>query len=257
MEGTVYPYPVQNNDGLGMGGIGGILIGSLLAGRGGLFWNNGWGGGWVGWPAAAAVASDIVLNPAFQSIQGQISTLSDTISTQNMSNAMTSGFADVVNATHQTSDIVNAWARDILSGISNLATAQAAGNFTTLTSINGLGRDVTAAQNQSALQQLNSFNNLTTTTLQGFNGQAMQIQNATNQIIAQGTAMAAAAAACCCEIKETISRDGSLTRALISDNRMHDLESQLSEARLQNSQSVQTNAIISALGRNGNGNGND
>lgn len=251
MEGTVMPYPVQQ-DGLGMGWIGGLLIGTLL-GRGGLGWLGGYGDYGRG-PAAAAVATDVVLNPAFQGIQNQISTLSDTISSQNISNAMSAWFTSVNNSVHEISDVVNSGARDILGGISNLATAQAAGNFTTLTSINGLGRDITAAQNQSALQQLNSFNQLTTTTLQGFNSQAMQIQNATNQIIAQGTANAAAMAACCCEIKETISRDGGETRALITSNRMNDLESQLSEARLSASQSAQTNALIAALQRNGNGN---
>ena len=177
-----------------------------------------------------------MLSPALQSIQGQIGTLSDQISTNQISTQLTG----IDNRFSAQSDVLQ-------NSIANLATAQAAGNFTTLNSINGLGRDVTAQSNQNALQQLNSFNQLTTTTLQGFNSQAMQTQNATNQIIAQGTANAAAMAACCCELKEAISRDGDETRALINSNRMNDLENALAEARLQASQTSQTIAIVNAL----------
>lgn len=77
----------------------------------------------------------------------------------------------------------------------------------------------------------------------------MQTQNATNQIIAQGTANAAAMAACCCELKEAISRDGDETRALINENRMNDLQSALNEARLAASQAAQTNSLLAALGK--------
>jgi len=108
------------------------------------------------------------------------------------------------------------------------------------------------------LQQLNSFNNLTTTTLQGFNTSAMQIQNATNQIIAQGTANAMAMASCCCEIKSAIAADGNATRALINQLDKENLQAQLSDAKnqatnlaqsiaFQNSQAAQTTTILQHL----------
>lgn len=226
----------SGSDGFGgMGGIGGILIGSLLGGRGGLFGGNAWGGG-VGWPAAAAVATDIVLNPALASIQSQIGSLQDQISDNGLSNEI-----------GRVQDQISAQATGISASIANLATAQAAWNFTTLQSINGLGRDVTAQANQNALQQLNSFNNMTTTTLQGFNSQAMQTQNATNQIIAQWTALAAQLATCCCNLENAIHSDGDATRALINANRMDDLQTALNEARLAASQSQQTAAIVASL----------
>lgn len=224
------------------GGVAGLILGSMFAGGG----FGGWGGN-RGGATGTAVATDIVLNPAFQAIQGQISGLGDRMSDNAIIQQLT--------AVNQN---VEGTSRDTLNSIANLATAQATGNFTTLQSVNDLGRDVTAQNNQNALQQLNSFNNLTTTTLQGFNGAAMQLQNATNQIIAQGTANAAAMAACCCEIKSLISSDGNATRALINQLDKENLQAQLADAKnqatnlaqsiaFQNSLGAQTNVILQHL----------
>ena len=142
--------------------------------------------------------------------------------------------------------------------IGTLATAQATSAFTTLSSINGLGRDVTTQANQNALQQLNSFNNLTTTTLQGFNSSAMQIQNSTNQIIAQGTSNAAAVAqgfcqasrelaTCCCEIKSLIVQDGNATRTLINDLNVQSLRDQLAAANGKVSNNEQNQYLLSTI----------
>lgn len=228
-----------------MGGIWGILIWSLLAWGRGLFWGNGWGGT-VGWPAAAWVAAEVVLTPTLNAMQNQINGLGQQLQT----NSITDTAHDI--AAQSTSQNTS-----ILGAIANLSTAQANGNFTTLQSVNDLGRDVAAQANQNALQQLNSFNLLTTTTLQGFNSQAMQTQNATNQIIAGQTALSSQLAACCCELKEAINHDGQATRALLTSNRMDDLQNALNEARLAASQANQTAAIVSALSGNGNGNGNN
>jgi len=81
---------------------------------------------------------------------------------------------------------------------------------------------------------------LNTTTLQGFNGSAMQVQNVTNQIVGQLQAMAATQAACCCELKSTIKDDGSATRALINDLNVSNLQQQLADAKLAASQTAQT-----------------
>ena len=94
---------------------------------------------------------------------------------------------------------------------------------------------------------MNSFNNLTTTTLQGFNGAAMQTQNATNQIIAQGTANAAAMAQCCCEIKSLINSDGNATRSLINDLNVQNLRDQLAAANNQVSNNAQNQYLLSSI----------
>jgi len=233
--------------GLGAGAIGGGLLGlaagALLGG------GRGWGGygGYGAAPATSAIASEVVLTPTLNAIQNQISGLSNEIDT----NAVLAGITSV-------NQNVSGTSRDIGRDIANLSTAQAQGNFTTLTSINGLGRDVTAQANQNALQQLNSFNQLTTTTLQGFNNSAMQIQNSTNQIIAQGTANAAAVAAgfceiskematCCCEIKQAIKDDGATTRALINDLNVQSLRDQLAAANNEVSNNKQNQYLLSTI----------
>jgi len=208
--------------GLGGNGIGALLIGALLGNGTGLFGGNRWGAGGA---AAGAVATDVLLNPAFESLQSQINNLSSQLATGDIQDSISK----------------------LSSELGNVATAQASANFTTLSSINGLGRDLVTNIHQQDLTQLNSFNQLTTTTLQGFNSQAMQVQNATNQIIAQGTAMAAQNAQCCCEIKQTIKDDGNATRALINDLNVQNLTAQLNDAKNQISNSSQTNALVAAM----------
>lgn len=228
----------------GMGGLGGILIGALL-GNGSLFGGRGYGG--YGSPAAGAVASEVVLTPTLNAIQNQISSLSNELD----ANAILAGITSV-------NQNVSGTSRDIGRDIANLSTAQAQGNFTTLTSINGLGASITAQANQNALQQLNSFNQLATTTLQGFNSQAMQVQNSTNQIIAQGTANAAAVAAgfcdisrqlseCCCEMKQVVKDDGNATRALINDLNVQSLRDQLSAANGKISNNEQNQYLLNTI----------
>ena len=267
-----------STSGVGMGalggGVAGLLLGGLLSGNrgGGLFGgNNNYDG-----PAANAVASDIVLNPAFQSLQTQVQTTQAMIGANNIQDAMRDSAADASAGRADINNNLNGTTRDILSGQAAINSNLAQANYTTLSSINGLGRDVTAAQNQAALQNLNSFNQLntnvlqgfnsvtasdaqtqlqnlnsfnnqTTTMLQGFNSAAMQIQNSTNQIIAQGTANAAAMANCCCEIKEKIGNDGDLTRQLINDLNVQNLRDQLSAANNQVSNFNQNQFLISQL----------
>jgi hypothetical protein len=204
------------------GGVAGLVLGSLLAsnGNGGLF-----GGG----NNNANVAEFGAINNQLQSLGGQINGTALTAQIR----------ADTIDLSQSISTVG--------TQIGQLATAQAAANFTTLDSINGLGRDITASQNQNALQQLNSFNNLTTTTLQGFNSSAMQVQNATNQIIAQGTASAAAMAQCCCEIKSTILADGNATRALINDLNVQNLRDQLATANGKVSNNEQNQYLLSTI----------
>lgn len=225
LDGMV-PMPLTSGTGMGSGlaagagVIGGLLLGGLLGGNGGgLFGNNNGG------PAVTAAATDILLNPAFQSLQQQINGLTTTLNTGDIQDSISK----------------------LSSDLGNVATSQAAANFTTLSSINGLGRDLVTNIHQQDLTTLNSFNNLTTTTLQGFNGSAMQIQNATNQIIAQGTANAQAMANCCCELKSAILSDGSLTRSLISDLNVQNLRDQLAAANGKVSNNEQNQYLLSTI----------
>jgi len=231
-ESTVIMPDSSGLGGLG-GGLGAVLIGALLGNNGIFGGNRGYG---YGGPAAGAVASEVVLTPTLNAIQNQISTLENSVNAHNVDNGLTS-----INQN------ISGTSRDQLQAINNVATAQAAANFTTLNSINGLGRDVVAAQNQAALQQLNSFNVLTTTTLQGFNAQAMQTQNATNQIIAQGTALAAQLANCCCEMKQVVKEDGNATRALINDLNVQSLQAQLTDAKVQISNNAQNQYLLTQI----------
>ena len=191
------------------GGVAGLVLGSLLGNNGGgLF-----GGGGSGNANAAE----------FGAINNQIQTLQAQVGSNDLRNEMESmenTFATISSG--QTS--ANAANFNNLSQqIGNVQTAQASNNFTTLQSINDLGRDVTAQSNQAQLQQLNSFNQLNTTTLQGFNQAAFNQNIATQQIIAQGVAQAAANAQCCCELKEAINASEQRIEALINSNTMQDL----------------------------------
>lgn len=270
MAETIYVPQSNQGDMFGGGGIGGLLLGSLLFGRGGMGgFGNGYGyGGGVGAPATAAVTTDLLVQPAFQSLQNQIQTLSGQVNQNKISDEIGDLGGAVMSGIGSINDNVNSTTRDILSGQANIASAQQAANYTNLVNVNGLGRDITAQNNQNALQQLNSFNQLNTSTLQGFNNQQFQTAQATNQIIAQGTANAAAMAACCCEIKGVVTAEGNATRALINQLDKENLLAQLADAKGQVSNGNQTNALIAAMyqqtstilqhlvPQNGNGNGN-
>jgi len=254
MADTMY-VPAGGNGGIfgGSGGgvIEGLLLGGLLGGNGlgmnrGGFGGGAWGG-YGGTPAASAVATDIVLNPALQGIQNQIQTMSTQIN-QNQTNDLMADVAGQNSLQSQAiNDNINGTTRDLLNSIANLSTAQATGNFTTLSSINGLGRDITAQSNQNALQQLNSFNQLNTTLLQSVNVLAAQNQNSTNQIIAQGVANAAAQAACCCELKQSINESSQNIMALINANTMQDLRDRNVELSGQVSNNAQNQYLTSTI----------
>lgn len=233
-EKLIIPSGSSNDGLLGGGGIGALLIGALLfGGRSGL---GGFGGGWGGGPAAAAIATDVTLTPAFQSLQSQISTLSAQTAADSMAATITGQFNNTNNTINQH-----------LNALDNIRTELASSSFTTLNSINGLGRDVTAQANQNALQQLNSFNQLNTAMFQGFNSLSLQNVTATNQIIAQGTALSAQLASCCCDIQNKISSDGDETRVLINSINLATLNSQLNDAKNQISNFQQTQTILNSL----------
>jgi len=239
-------YAGGNNNGLlgGGDGIGALLIGALLFGGGlGGFGGNRGGYGNCGGAAASGVVSDVLLTPQLNSIQGQINTLSNSVNNNALVDQLVDGFGGIDAGITSVNQNISGTTRDLLNSIANLSTAQAAANFTTLSSINGLGRDVTAQANQNALQQLNSFNQVTTSVLQGFNEVSRDNANAFNQVQMSLNAMAAANAACCCDIKASIAADGNDTRALINAINLQNIQGQLADAKCQISDMNQTNIL--------------
>jgi hypothetical protein len=209
---------------LGGGSLGALLIGALLFGGGmGGFGGNRWGG-MNGSPAASAVATDVVLNPAFQSLQNQITNLSSSIN----SNALMAGL-DGVNANIQ--NTVGQLGQGIAAVNNNVTQT----NFNNLNSINGLGRDITAANTQALINQIQNFNSV--------NG---NLTNSTNQIISQGAALSTQLLACCCETQKSIAADGNMTRALINQLDKENLLSQLADSKSQVNNLNQT-ASLTAL----------
>ena len=220
---TVLPTLGTGGMGTGAGALGGGAVGllaGLLLGNGGL---GGWGGNRG--PAADAAATSVVLNPAFQSLQQQISSLNNEVD----NNAILAGITSV-------NQNISGTSRDIGRDVANLSTAAAAANFTTLSSINGLGRDITAAQTQALINNLQNFN-----AIQG------NLTNSTNQIIAQGTANAMAMQNCCCEIKGLIQSDGNATRSLINDLNVQNLRDQLAAANGKVSNNEQNQYLLSTI----------
>lgn len=156
---------------------------------------------------------------------------------------------DLINKNDLNNWIREVWrAVDIASGTTNvgiawLAKGQSDGTISTAALITDLWRDVNNGVHNTMVQSINSFNQLDKT-----------VTNNANMLIWQGRDILAELSHCCCEIKQRfcetdklILSEGQATRSLITDNRMHDLEDKLNQARLQASQLEQTNALIAAL----------
>ena len=177
-------------------------------------------------------------------IQGQLTALGQTVNSNQVANQMgqiqdviTDGISDLNNN-------MNNIARDTTAGQGNLYNAITNSTFTTLQNLNGISRDAIVQANNTALQSLNSFNQLSTSINQGFNEVGRDMNIATSQIIAGQNAMMAQNAQCCCEIKQAIGADGAATRALMNDIRLSELNAQLTDCKLANSNLMQTNALI-------------
>jgi len=240
LDGTT-TLPAMGGSGMGSGvglgavggGVAGLVLGSLLGNNGnGLFGGRGGeAGGDVAYDALQTQIQTLQAQVGANDLRNEMESMENTFAT--ISSGQTAANASNFNNLNQQIGVVQ--------------TAQAANNFTTLTSINDLGRDITAQSNQNALQQLNSFNALNTTTLQGFNQAAFNQNIATQQIIAQGVAQAAQMAECCCDIKSLIQSDGNLTRSLINDLNVQNLRDQLAAANNQVSNFQQNQFLIANL----------
>jgi hypothetical protein len=238
-----------SNDGLLGGGLGGLLLGGLLFGQGGMggmFGGNRGMNGMAGYPAAGGFYAGNVeggQTAGITALQGQLTALGQTVNSNQVANQMGDISETLRDGISSLSSSLASSGRDLSRGQGEISNAVTQGNFTTLTSINGLGRDIVAQANNNVLQQLNSFNQLSNTINQGVNEIGRDMNVATSQIIAGQNAMAAQAAACCCDIKQTIVADGGLTRALINDIRLSELNAQLTDCKLANSNLMQTNQL--------------
>ena len=255
-QGAIGGTPVflggNNGGGLlgggGEGGLGGLLLGGLLFGQGGLGGmfggRNGMGAG-MGMGANGFYGGNVQgeQSAGITALQGQLTALASTVNTNQVANQMSQLSESVTDGISSIDSNLNSISRDLLAGQGAISNSITNNGFATLTNLNGLGRDITAQNNNIALQQLNSFNQVTTMLNQGFNEMGRDVNTATTQLIAQGNALAAQSAACCCEVKQAIAIDGGLTRALINDIRISELNGQLTDAKLSNSNLMQTNAL--------------
>lgn len=217
LEGNAgIPMLGSYGDGGGFGGGATGLILGLILGRGGL----GYGANGTGVDA----------------VNTQLSTIQNQISTSGLNSEL-----DQLQSSLNAANIAN------LQGIANNAllyqngnaavqTSLANGNFTTLNSINGLGRDITASNTQALIN-----------TIQNFNAVNSNITNSANQIIAGQTALSSRMADCCCEIKGAIAADGSATRALINDLNVQNLRDQLNAANSKVSNNEQNQYLLSTI----------
>lgn len=117
----------------------------------------------------------------------------------------------------------------------------------TLNQFNVTQASLNAAQNQAALTNLNSFNALTTSLLQGLNEVGRDASNiAAAQQLSQ-TVQSAAINSEFCNVKALILQDGDKTRSLINDLRVKELETQLQDAKNMAVNSEQTRQLMENL----------
>lgn len=90
----------------------------------------------------------------------------------------------------------------------------------------------------SNAQMLNATNGVSRDVLENRFNTQLGFQNLGSQM-----------AACCCDIKSSILEDGEKTRALITSNRIADLQDQLDTARASVTNFTQTQTILNSLGR--------
>lgn len=211
--------------GVGLGAVGGGVAGLLLGGLIGSNGNGLFGGG----NSNANAAEFGALNNQIQSIQAQIGSQGVHAEINELENQLSAA-----NTANLQGIAANALA--YTNGNAAIQTSLANGNFTTLNSINGLGRDITAANTQALIN-----------TIQNFNTVNSNITNTSNQIIAGQNAIASQMASCCCEIKSTIMADGAATRSLINDLNVQNLRDQLSAANNKVSNNEQNQYLLSTI----------
>lgn len=242
---------VSNYPGMGFGGIGtgfgidALLILLLLGGQNGMWGRSGCG------PASNAVATDVVLQPAFQSLQQQIASLQENVSSDVITGKISDLSTQLCTSGQNINNVNNANTRELANSIANLSTATATGNFTTLQSLNSLQSALTQQNTQNLIQGINQnqvtnglitngFNQNYLATLTGFNGIEKSIDAVSREM-----------AKCCCDtqqaIRESICAGKDNTQRILDQmahDRQADLIQQLQDAKNQISDLNQTNALI-------------
>lgn len=239
--------------GMGMGtgmGIESLLILLLLGGnngnRGGLFGNNGNGGS----PAATTVATDVVLAPAFQNLQAQISNLSESISSNKLDSKIGASMHQAGEIARDQSHGTREGFSSVAESISDLTTNVATGNFTTLQSLNTLQAASTAQNTQNLIQSLNQSQITNGIISQGFNQSYLTQLTGVNQLEKSLDGVSREMAECCCAIKSTI-RDSidvnnNNTQKILdsmANGRYSDLLEKYNAVQAVNSNLIQTNIL--------------
>jgi hypothetical protein len=240
---------VSGMGGYGMGtgfGLDALLILLLLGGGNG---NLGWGRN--GGPAANAVATDVVMQPAFQSLQQQIASLQENISGDAITGKISDLSAQLCASGQNINNTNNANTRELANSIANLSTATATGNFTTLQSLNGLQSALTQSATQNLIQSINQAQVTNGLITNGFNNQVLASMTGFNQMEKSIDAVTGKIAECCCEtqklIQASICAGKDNTQRILdqmSHDRQADLIQQLQDAKNQISDLNQTNALI-------------
>lgn len=201
--------------GVALGGIGGLVLGSMINGNGGLFGNNNRNG-----DGAVALGYGELME-------------------------------EIADAKLVAVQAANSNAITALQQTGALSTAIAGSNLQTLQSVNGLGNQIVANNTQGIIQNLNSFNQLGAITQNGFNQTNMTQLESANDIKTSLAAMSAPQQACCCEI---LRGQLESTQKILDQNttfRIQDLQIELSNSKqtlaLRDSQDAQTSIILRHL----------
>lgn len=268
-------------DGL-FGGSGGgllpLLIGAFLFGGGRGMWGLGGGAGAAGAVAAAegiTTAKDV--SAQLNTFQSWAQTNSQALSTQlctssaNIVNTV-NGVSDklfqtfVAQAQAQTAqlndigreftDQINTQTQTLLNGFNAVRDAQGAilGQMATGFAAGALAECQTqnlinATKADSDFKTASQFCSLSKQLAECCCENRLAIANQNALIERNTAALQNQLNAQTCEIKQAISADGQATRALIQANETERLRSELADAKVQISQSVQTAALIEALGK--------
>lgn len=261
------------SDGIfGAGNGGGLLMGILLSQlfRNGVF-GNGYGTA-AGAAVGAAVGSHGLADAA---AAASVTSAKDAVAAVNVAKDYIDSNLDALAkqcccSTAEILQAVNSLTPQMMQGFFQTQTALNSGfsaaamqGFQAQTAVTSaitdakfaLSSQIDGHATDSALAMCQTQNLINTTSATTQNQAAMNFSLLQNQIANQT-----------CEIKQTIHADGEQTRALINNIETDRLRSELAEAKLQNSNLVQTNAIQEMIRKcccppccsssNGNGNGN-
>ncbi len=218
-----------------------IPVTAPYMGYGAWFW--GWYGAWYG---------------TNNCVEWLINNLSDTVNANGVREAVNSVGNNVVGWTASVKDTVNWVNQNVTSG-----------NYTTLTWLNDLGRDITNSISRAEVSSLNAvaensrdnasqFNSSNIATMSWFNNTNRTIDIWFNQSFLQSKDLMAQMASCCCDIKtemakqhcdikQLVSAENSQTRDLITSNRILELERKLNDVKSENSNLNQSQYLLNQL----------